>query len=300
MQPGYEGWGKLGDLLGGGVKRDSEKAYVDQLNKNYVAYGNLEQARKERAQAMIAQGQVDARGTLQDRINAQYAAHGLKPEDAGVAGAFALSDSTPNFNTHMGGTERITDMAVDEQIQDALTKGDLKRARILSAVKTDKVLPVSKGGEVFDAVNATSTVTPLGSATIAEKGSRVTANNARAKASEASARRADRKSKLSEIDAKIKDIEAARGKPLSSSQRIDLMDQFLETGEFNFADKPEIPVKLNRMTASDATMRLPRIGGETPMQTLKRQATEAIEAGGDKGKILAKLKQEIIRRKLTE
>lgn len=296
-QPGYEGYAKLGNMLGGGVKRDSEKAYVDQLNKNYTAYGNLEQARKERAQAMIAQGQVDARSTLQDRINAQYTAHGLKPEDAGVAGAFALSDSTPNFNLHMGGTEKVTDMAVDEQIQEALTKGDLKRARILSAVKTDKVLPVSKGGEVFDPINATSTVTPLGSATIAEKGSRVTANNARASASEASARRADRKSKLSEIDAKIKDIETARGKPLSSSQRIDLMDQFLETGKFNFADGP---AKAEKMKAGDATMTLPKMGGETPMQMLKRQATEAIEAGGDKDKILARLRQEIIRRKLTE
>ncbi len=298
MPSGYEGWGQLGTMLAGGDKAGQEKAYVDQLNRNYTAYGNLEQARKERAQAMIAQGQVDARSTLQDRINAQYKAHGMLSEDAGVAGAFALSDSTPSFNTHMGGTEKVADATMDMQIREALEKGDLKRARILSAVKTDKVLPQSRGGEIFDPVSLKTTTTPLGDATLEVKEQQVKTGQARQRATEAGIARADRKSRLSEINNKIKEIETVTGKPISVADRVDLMDQFLETGEFSYADKPaELG---NRPTSADANTKTPRLDGSgSEMDKLKAQATQAIEANpAAKAKIIAKLKAEIIRRKL--
>ena len=296
MQPGYQGWGKLGNMLAGGDKASLEEARIDQTNKNYIAYGNLEQARRERAKAMIAQSQVDARSGLEQKILAQYKARGLMPEDGAVASAFALSDETPNYNTHELGTGRATDATMDRQIEEALTKGDLKRARILSAVKTDKVLPELKGDEVFSAIEGVSTPTKLGIATINKR-------NYRAPPKATS----DASDPGTDVDfyEQLDKLQSAIGRNLKPTEVNQVLKRYKATGRFHYADyegakklgdstKPD-----NRPTASDADAKLPTMG-EDQFTRLKRQAREAIEAGGDKAKILAKLKKELVTRGYTE
>lgn len=46
------GWGDLGAILSGGVKREAEQEYLPQLNKNFSSYKALEEAKIARSQAL--------------------------------------------------------------------------------------------------------------------------------------------------------------------------------------------------------------------------------------------------------
>lgn len=269
MQAGMQGWGKLGNMLAGGDKAGLEEARIDQTNKNYIAYGNLEQARRERAKAMIAQSQVEARSGLEQKILAQYKARGLIPEDGAVASAFALSDESPNFNTHELGTEKATDATMDRQIEEALTKGDLKRARILSAVKTDKVLPQLKGDEVFDSITAVATPTKLGEATIAKRNYRKPDKPTK-----------DASDPGTDVDfyAQIGAIQDNIKRNLKPAEVNMLLKQYKATGQVSFKDYGakgglgDTTEPFNAPTAADADMKLPFMGAESASKDKVKQA----------------------------
>lgn len=184
------GWAALGEILGGGVKRQAEDEYAPQMARNGSAFKLIEEARKERAMNMMRESLTD-----QDFIAAGYS-----PQQAALMRKFALSNNTvdarnldnwidPNYlpakaeiGRSMGlgdvvappldtaGRQRIADLQV------AISPTPVKRNEIEAGTAYDPFTIGDKG-----------TLTELGKGQAALLGARVIAQQAQAGAANARA-----------------------------------------------------------------------------------------------------------------
>jgi hypothetical protein len=158
-QPGYEGFGVLGDLLMGGPGHRAEEKYPQYLKQSADGYSALDKAAIVRAQRLA-----------RDNLPAAIAADPAMAAHAGLAqSVLGMATGQPNLGSYTHGLKDLGDLELDRQIDDSLKAGDTKRAQQLSAVKVDKVLPeLGAGGKVvFTPIGGEADLTPLGTADVA-------------------------------------------------------------------------------------------------------------------------------------
>jgi hypothetical protein len=225
MPNGYEGYAALGDVIAGGASRRSELDLPKYQREAADSFSALEKARMQRARALAQENAPAAH-------RAWALKSGMSPEAAELGAVY--SQLGENFNSHMGGSQKIGDMEMDRQMLEALKRGDHVAARNLSAVKTDSVLPeLGAGGKiVFSPVDGEVELTPLGSAS-ADSMDAMTANRlaatetARARTEKLLMPQTPRRSKIQEraatADEDMALIEREIGRKLSGVERADYL-----------------------------------------------------------------------------
>jgi hypothetical protein len=126
VQPGYEGFAALGDVLTGGVKRDAEASYYKGVREGATTAKLLDEARQERSRAM-------ARDALPDAVRASGLAH---PELA--MAILGMAQGQPNLGTLTSGYQDLAELELQRQQVQAMDAGNIRRANELGAVRTDK------------------------------------------------------------------------------------------------------------------------------------------------------------------
>lgn len=151
VQPGYEGYAALGDILGGGATtraRANGQKYLGQASD--TAY-KFNRASQERAKAIIAGMQQTSREGLPAALAGVY----TDPKEAALAQAILGSAATPNMH-NLDNFERPGYTALNAEQQDALGKGDFRRVNAITAVLGDKQFePVIEKGGAYIANGAT-------------------------------------------------------------------------------------------------------------------------------------------------
>ncbi|MGH6720046.1 MAG: hypothetical protein ACREER_12070, partial [Alphaproteobacteria bacterium] len=224
MQPGYEGWAALGDMIGGGGKARAENAYVDQFHKAQVARRSQFDADTAEAKARQEQLQAIAHAGLPQ----QYEQLGLG-DYAGIVQAGGGNAS---------------------QLMEALAKAraDMLRQRAVAAAPGQGYDPVNSAliglangplqvnkitsGEQYNPYLANGEVDPtaLGESAIAKNRAMGEAALIRANRPPASGRapadhtRAERASTLRAI---VPRIEKDMGRKLTTEEYLTLQEQYL-------------------------------------------------------------------------
>jgi hypothetical protein len=165
---GYDGFAALGDAIAGGPRRRAEDAYPARLKQNFDAFDALNQARISRAQA-----------NARERMTPDMVARALAGDPAAVgelgATTMSMASGQPNLSTFTGGLKDLGDIELQRQQVAAADAGDTARLNRLTAVAGDKLIEQTKisDGIAFDPLGTPDqalVVTPLGEATIAQKG----------------------------------------------------------------------------------------------------------------------------------
>lgn len=166
--PGYDGFAALGDAIAGGPRRRAETAYPVRLKQNFDAFDALNEARISRAQA-----------NARERLSADVVTRALGGDQAALgelgATTMGMASGQPNLSTFTGGLKDLGDIELQRQQVAAAESGDTSRLNRLTAVAGDKMIEQTKisDGIAFDPLGTPDqelVVTPLGQATITQKG----------------------------------------------------------------------------------------------------------------------------------
>lgn len=125
----------LGDVLGGGVEQRAQLNGAKYERQRYDAFGALEDARKKRSEAIIANLQAEARGGLGAAIAADPVLGG--PRSALNQAMLGMATGQPNLNTQATGLRALGDIEIDRERQDAVKTGDIPKYNQLTALVKD-------------------------------------------------------------------------------------------------------------------------------------------------------------------
>jgi hypothetical protein len=89
------GWGQLGEMMAGGLRRDEQRAYEEQLRRNYETMADIERIRAAESERDLLRVQDETRQVLAGLwVQAGIPAS----EAASVAAAFTLNEQQAAFN----------------------------------------------------------------------------------------------------------------------------------------------------------------------------------------------------------
>ncbi len=285
----------LGDLLTGNV--GTKGLREDTLMQTYKADLALQQAREKRGDAIRSLLSAEKFQALPQ----DAAALGYNPRDVNL---MQLGAHNSNASQLAETLLKSNELGVRQKVA---TLGDMNEQNLLLASLENGPMKINdvSGNVVTNPYQAGAPViaTPLGEAQIDKLEAQTATGGYAPKAPRATE---DASDPGTDADfyfqiAKTQDAIGRRLKPAEVNQ---LLKEYKATGKFRYADyegagkKP--PSNSNRPSSVDANAKLPRMNSDSSeMVKLKAQATEAIRNNPAAEKqIIAKLKQEIQRRKL--
>lgn len=285
----------LGDLLTGNV--GTKGLREDTLMQTYKAEMALQQAREKRGDAIRSLLSAEKFQALPQ----DAAALGYNPRDVNL---LQLGANNSNASQLGEALLKSNELGVRQKVA---TLGDMNQQNLLLASLENGPMKINdvSGNVVTNPYQAGAPVvaTPLGEAQIDKLEAQTALGGYAPKAPRATRDNSDPGTDV-DFFANIAAIQDQIGRNLKSTEVNLLMKQYKATGEMNFKDygakgAPEKPAS-NRPSSVDANAKLPRMDNESSeMAKLKEQATEAIRNNPAAEKqIIAKLKQEIQRRKL--
>ena len=176
VQPGYEGFAALGDMLAGGQSRRAEAKRGQYVGEASDAAFKFNRASEERAKAIIAGMQQSSREGLPAALGGVY----TDPKEAALATAVLGSNSTIDMD-QLGHFQKPGYTALAAEQQDALAKGDFKRMNaVTSVLGDDQFEPVIVKGGSF--IENGATLGDLDAIPTPESLSRIEQNEAQGKA----------------------------------------------------------------------------------------------------------------------
>lgn len=232
MPTGYEGWGKLGDMIAGGPGDRAEANRSKYMGEASDAAFKYNRAAKERSDALIRAANLSHFEELPGAVAGVY----KDPAQAALNLAILGSAATPNAN-NLGKFQTPGYTALVAEQQDALAKGDYKRMNAVGAVlggKSFEPVRVAQGnlmpsGVPMDDPGFVVQPLPQTAAGIEQKhilGNAAT-TRANAYADKQHAPPKIKRSKIAEraatLDEDLGYIEQEIGHPLSASQRADYL-----------------------------------------------------------------------------
>lgn len=134
MPTGYEGWTKLGEMLGGSI--GTPGTYEKALGQQYDSQRSGYQRDKAMQEARIARAQAISREGLPAAIASDPE---LSKRLALAQSVLGMAEGQPNLSTYTGGLGDLDDLAITEMIKQRLAAGDVQGANQLTSVKTDKL-----------------------------------------------------------------------------------------------------------------------------------------------------------------
>lgn len=285
----------LGDLLTGNV--GTKGLREDTLMQTYKAEMALQQAREKRGDAIRSLLSAETFQALPQNA----AALGYNPRDVNL---MQMGAHNSNSSQNAEALLKSNELGVRQKVA---TLGDMNQQNLLLASLENGPMKINdvSGGVVTNPyqTGAPVTLTPLGEAQVDKLEAQTATGGYAPKAPRATKDASDPGTDV-DFYSQLAEIQDQIGRNLKTSEVNLLLKQYKSTGEMSFKDygakgKPDAKPD-NRPTSADADMKLPRLDGSSPeMGKLKAQATEAIRNNPAAEKqIIAKLKQEIQRRKL--
>jgi len=281
----------LGDLLTGNV--GTKGLREDTLMNTYKTEMALQQAREKRGDAIRSLLSAEKFQALPQ----DAAALGYNPRDVNL---LQLGANNSNASQLGEALLKSQELGFRGEAVNQATLGNMPKAQAQLMGLESGVIDLNKveGGVSYDPTVSGGKVvaTPLGEATIAQKLSSVTANNARANASNSTAD----KNRLLPKRLTQDQIAAMANQMVAGGESEETVENFIRTMQsIPELQEATIGAPPPKKPSVDAKAKPSKMGGESvEMAKLKAQAVRAIESGKPEAEVIAVLEKEIARRKL--